>query len=153
VNSLLEAVGVILTGVWALMTPGRKEARLRTAIHDDLALLGELESHPEFEAGTPSHAALAAWISTQVFALSSGQGRRRRAMNWTTLAYGAVMAAAFGWWTWRITTTTAGFPWYGWITAALAAAGVLAILGELTSPSGAASQGSAPDGASVDDAD
>src|SRR4051794_197653 len=129
-NSLLEALGAILAGVWALLTPGRKKERLRTAIHDDLALLDALDARAEFGQGTTVHDALSRWISTEVLLLSSGKLKRRPRMNWTTLTYGAVMAIGFGFWTWRIDTAHPGLPWYGWVTGGLAIAGVLAILGE-----------------------
>jgi hypothetical protein len=133
-SSVADIVAEAWRAIAAVVTPGKKAARLRAAIREDLNLLKDLASEPEFGANSPVRAQLIELIRREIDQLTQTPARRPK-VNWSTVATGLTMAVAFAGLTWFLYRPPS-FPWYGWVTGTFAALGLLGAVAEITNPSG-----------------
>jgi hypothetical protein len=131
-NALMEALGVMISGLSGLLAPGKKRARLRTSIEDDLKLLDDLGARSDFGVGSLAHDALVQQVTNDVLVLAN-QGPRKPNFDWSTFIIGLLLALGFGFWTVQIARRPGGAPWTVYATGAVAFMGLLALIGAFPS--------------------
>jgi hypothetical protein len=104
--------------------------RRRAGIREDLQLLRELETFPDyFGQGTPSHRVLVDHIELEVAKLSGAVRPIRRKIPWGPIVVYALVGAPLGYLTFRLNEN--GFRWYSLFPGVVAGLMALAIFGSL----------------------
>jgi hypothetical protein len=131
VEALIKAASDVLAAILArLGFVGRP--RRRAAIHDDLALLREIEAHPDFGRDSWPHNALLNHIAIEIGKFSGVEFKRRRKIQWGSIALYAIIGAPLGYLTYTLTDD--GFVWYAVFPGFVALMMGLATLGMLFAP-------------------
>ena len=142
-DPLVQSFIALLTAMLSIVSRGARRARQRSAVHEDLKLLGELEKHVAFGEESESRKELMALIQRDIEALSHPPVRR----DWGTVFVFLAFVVGLGYWTGdTISHAHHGIPWYGWATGLLAGFFLIGLIGfvqETANPSGKSKEKSA----------